>query len=72
MTKSYNNFQLNRKHGCNTQLLFLIGQFTKKILKPLGQLEPNFAGMMFGKSSLKILILLPKHKNMQLLAMFSV
>ena len=41
----------------HTQFLFLIGQFLKSPpLKPLGQINRNMAGSIYGMSSMKMLI----------------
>ena len=45
-----------RKHGRHRQFLILIGWVFKKssTLKLLGQMEPNFAGSIYGRSFIKI------------------
>jgi hypothetical protein len=49
------------KHGHHRQFLFLIGWFLKKSspLKPLGQMNRNLVGSIFGRSSIKIPHLVP-------------
>ena len=48
-----------KKHGHHRQFLFLIGWVLKKSspLKPLGQMNRNLVGSIFGRSSIKLLIL---------------
>jgi hypothetical protein len=43
------------KHGHHRQFLFLIGWFLKKSspLKPLGQMNQNLVGCIYGRSSIK-------------------
>jgi hypothetical protein len=43
------------KHGCHRQFLILIGQFKKNSpLKPLGQMNRNLVGSIYGRSSVVI------------------
>ena len=54
----YRLFILSRfvnEHGSHRQFLFLIGRFLKYLpLKPLGQMNQNFEGSIYGRSSIKI------------------
>jgi hypothetical protein len=49
------------KHGHHRQFLFLIGRYLRKtsLLKLLGQMEPNLAGSIYVRSSIKLLHLIP-------------
>ena len=49
------------KYGCQGQFLFLIGYCLKKSspLKLLGKMEPNLAGSIYVRSSIKLLHLVP-------------
>ena len=49
------------KHGHHRQFLFRIGRFLKNLpsLKPLGQMNRNVAGSIYGRSSTKIAHFVP-------------
>jgi hypothetical protein len=48
------------KHGCHRQFLFLIGCFFySSPLKPLGQMNRNLVGSLYGRSSVKIAHIVP-------------
>ena len=58
-------FRSVNKHGHHRQFLFLIGWFLKKKLsplKPLGQMNRNLVGSIYGRSSMKIADLVPIHE----------
>ena len=52
---------IHHKHGHHRRVLFLIGWFLKKnsALKPLGQMNRNLVGSIYGRSSIKIAHLVP-------------
>jgi hypothetical protein len=54
-------FFIVNKHGHHRQFLFLIGRFLKKSfsLKPLGQINRNLVGSIYGRSSIKIDYIIP-------------
>jgi hypothetical protein len=55
------NEEATNKYGHHEQFLFLIGYCLKKSspLKLLGQMEPNLAGSIYVRSSIKLLHLVP-------------
>jgi hypothetical protein len=68
-TKVYNSVLILQTNCCHSygQFLVLIGWnlFKSSPMKLIGQLEPNFVGMMFGKFSIEIILhfimILQKH-----------
>jgi hypothetical protein len=53
------------QHGRHGQFVFLVGPFLKSPpLKPLGQIKWNVTGSIYGRSSIRFLILSRLDKNM--------
>jgi hypothetical protein len=59
------SFRSTNKYGHQGQFLFLIGYCLRKSspLKLLGKMEPNLAGSIYVRSSIKLLHLVPFSQN---------
>ena len=59
------SFRSVKKHGRHMQFLFLIGQFLKQSshLKPLGQMNHNLVGSIYGRFLIKLFLMLSQSVN---------